>query len=252
MRTILLIAIVTVLIGGSCDAQLLCSKEQWRYSLTPYLWFSGINGNIAVRGIPATVNASFSDLKNNLDSAFAFHFEGQKGDWGYFVDPLYVKLSAGAESDGRSADIDFTQWLVEFGGINRLAYQPPDLRGKGGEIDLLFGARYWNLNSSIDVNGVTKVSGTQAWVDPIIGLRYIGDLSRLWQLSARADIGGFGVGSHFSENFVVLFGYNTSEAGRIILGYRWLGVNRTTGSGSDYFKYDVTYRGPILGYSFLF
>jgi hypothetical protein len=108
------------------------------------------------------------------------------------------------------------------------------------------------LSSDLNVSGVGTVSGDQAWVDPIIGARYTTSLSKLWEFNSRFDIGGFGVGSDFTWNLVFLLGYRTSKSGQLLFGYRVLDVNRESGSGADFFKYDVTYSGPTLGYSFSF
>ena len=89
-------------------------------------------------------------------------------------------------------------------------------------------------------------------ITQLYNLSLIHIFSRLWAISVRSDIGGFGVGSDFTWNLVLLAGYRTSGGGQLLFGYRILDVDREKGSGADFFKFDVTYSGPMLGYSFNF
>lgn len=228
------------------------NNGKWQYHFIPYIWFSGIEGDVAVRGIPVHVDESFADLAENLDFGFQFHFEARKDKWGYYIDPTYINLSADASSNGTSADADLTQWLVDFGGIRQLWSKCRGNEGQMSSIDLLFGGRYWNMNTDLDVSGVGRFSDDESWIDPIIGARYTTDFSKSWGFITRYDIGGFGVGSDFTWNLLLLLSYRTSQSGRLLFGYRILDVDRENGSGADFFKYDVTYKGPILGYSFSF
>ncbi len=250
---IVIVCLATSLLGTECRAQQYVNDEKWRYRLVPYIWFSGVDGDVAMRGVSASVDASFSDLAENLDFAFQIHFEAQKDKWGYFIDPTYVNLSSRATGpDEVGADVDFTQWLVEFGGVRNLCRKSADAEGRTSTFDLLFGGRYWNLDNDLTIGDLPTVSAGDDWVDPIIGFRYTKDLSRLWAISVRSDIGGFGVGSDFTWNLVLLAGYRTSGGGQLLFGYRILDVDREKGSGADFFKFDVTYSGPMLGYSFNF
>lgn len=252
-RSILLASLFVFLTCTASHSQQYDSDGKWHYQFVPYIWFSGIDGDIAVRGTPASVDASFSDLAENLDFAFQFHFEGRKNEWGYFVDSTYINLSAdGQTPDGTPADIDFTQWLVEFGGIYKLWSQCRNPDAKMSSLDLLFGGRYWNLSSDLNISGAGTVSEDQDWIDPFVGFSYTTDLSRLWGIYGRFDVGGFDVGSDFTWNLLLLLGYRTSPSGQLLFGYRILDVDRESGSGADFFRYDVTYSGPILGYSFNF
>ena len=37
-------------------------EEPWSFELTPYLWASGLHGDLSARGRTASVDSSFSDL----------------------------------------------------------------------------------------------------------------------------------------------------------------------------------------------
>jgi hypothetical protein len=97
-----------------------------------------------------------------------------------------------------------------------------------------------------------SVDNTHDWIDPIVGLRYHGDLGEHWSVNARADVGGFGVGSDFAWNASALLGYRFSSWCSAHLGYRALSLDFESGSGSDSLAYDLTMNGPIIGVAFSF
>ena len=65
-------------------------------------------------------------------------------------------------------------------------------------------------------------------------------------------MGGLGVGSDFTWNFLAFMGYEFTRHVAFLVGYRILSINYEEGSGHDLFVYDVTMSGPILGLAFRF
>lgn len=55
------------------------SSEEWEFSVTPYVFFSGLQGTIGVQRQTALVNARFPDIFRNLDFALMGTFEARKG-----------------------------------------------------------------------------------------------------------------------------------------------------------------------------
>jgi opacity protein-like surface antigen len=68
----------------------------------------------------------------------------------------------------------------------------------------------------------------------------------------RGDIGGFGVGSHFTWSVATIVAYQVSEHISLGAGYRMLDINYSDGKGSDQFRFDVQMRGPMLGFAIHF
>jgi hypothetical protein len=253
MRTLLVTAVAVLLIGclvcTVAGAQQQCpspSNGRWQSVFVPYIWFSSIGGDAAVRGIPLHVSASFADLASDLDMGLMFHLEAQKNDWGFFVDPTYVKLGTGGTVQGVPASIDFKQWIVDFAATHEFPLAPRGCGKFPQRVWVLFGGRYWNLSNSLSA-GELSASGGQSWVDPFVGARYATALSDKWSVQGRFD-----VGSDSTWNAALFFGYKTSENGSLMLGYRALSVDHENGSGDDFFKWDMTYYGPVLGYEFRF
>jgi len=235
--------------------------EKWEFFVAPYFWMAGLDGKTTVNGVESNVNFSFSDIWENLDVGAQVHLEGSKGKWGIFLDATYLKLSndgSGVSPAYGPVDIDvrLEEWIVEGGGFYRFLTRPID-RDRGVSVDALLGLRYISLYGKLSafvplVGLDTSPSGTKNWVDPFLGLRLMADITKNLVIALRGDIGGFGVGSHFTYNASAIFGYNFSPMVSAWLGYRILGINYEDGHGPDKFKYDVTMHGPIVGIGFRF
>ena len=238
-------------------------KTGWEFIVAPYFWMASLSGDVTVNGIPAHVNVPFSETLKALDFGGQVHVEAWKDRWGLFLDATYMKLSTSGpgilpQQGPASADIGLQEWLVEFGGLYRLATWPLGKDEKSSlSLDALLGGRYWNmlatLNLSIPLTGTfVDISGRKDWIDPFVGVRMRLKLNEKFNLSLRGDVGGFDVGSKFTYNAIGLVGYDISRVVSLWLGYRVLGVNYESGSGFNKFKYDMTMYGPITGIVFRF
>lgn len=75
-------------------------SNDWEFAIVPYLWMSGLSGDIGVRGQTADVDISFSDIWDALDFGGQVHIEAKRGNWGFFIDTTYLKLSVDQERPG--------------------------------------------------------------------------------------------------------------------------------------------------------
>lgn len=238
-------------------------KSTWEFHVIPYFWLASLDGDVTVKGIESSVNLSGSDLLDMLDYGGEVHVEAWKGRWGIFLDPTFLKLSddgrANTPTVGRiDVDVDLKEWLVEFGGLYTLGSWPLGTdEGRALSLDVLGGGRYWylkgKLSADVPLLGLSRrVEESKDWIDPIVGARLRADLTKKLSLAVRGDIGGFSVGSNFTWNVSAIFGYQFSRTISAWLGYRCLGVDYESGSGSSKFKYDVIMQGPIVGLGFHF
>jgi hypothetical protein len=239
------------------------AKSRWEFIIAPYFWMASLSGDVTVHGIPTHVNLPFSDTLQALDFGGQVHLEAWKERWGLFLDITYMDLSTSGQGvlpqkGPASGDIGMQEWLVEFGGLYRIATWPLAKDAKTAlTLEGLVGGRYWNLLATLDLSipltgTFVDTSGRKEWIDPFVGARIRLDLSDKFSLSLRGDVGGFDVGSKFTYNAVGLVGYNISRVVSVWLGYRVLGVNYESGSGFNKFQYDVTMYGPIAGILFRF
>lgn len=243
----ILTGVVLVLLSLVCSPGY-AQDDSWKFHLVPYLWMSGLNGDVMVKGLPAEVDASFGDLWDALDMAFLLHAEVEKGKWGLLLDPVYFKLSKDAKAGSTNVKVELTEWIVDLGAFYSL------LDAQMIRIDALAGGRYMSLDMVLDVTGIGDVSGSKSWFDPIVGARMMADFTEKLRFTARADVGGFGVGSNLAWNLSGFLGYQFTPLFSLWGGYRVLDVDYEDGSkgNRDYFKYDMTTSGPVIGLGFTF
>ncbi|MFC1826815.1 hypothetical protein ACFLZQ_02650 [Thermodesulfobacteriota bacterium] len=259
MKRIFISALLAILLvlGVSCAFAGETPKEgNWDFNLAPlYLWVVDMEGDIGIGPVDSEVNVPFSDLFDNLETVFTVHFEAtHRSNWGLFFDYSYLDIGAsGPGPQGLTTiNIDMASTIVEVGGLYRIENGPH-------AFDMLGGVRYTKLEPDLTVtppppppgpaNG--KFSLTEDWYDPFVGVRYFYDFGNKWMLSARGDIGGFGVGCDFTWNVAALVHFQPWKNVGFVAGYRALDQDYEDGSGSSRFKYDMRLSGPLLGLNFV-
>jgi hypothetical protein len=193
---------------------------------------------------PASVDAGFDDLIENLDGAIMLQAEARKGRAGVFVDILYSKLSAygstpGALFSGVSLDVEmFAPTLM---GYYRMELQP------GATLDLMAGARDWYVSTEVGL-GAGLLPGrsgseSESWVDPVVAARANIEIANGLYVPLYADIGGFGVGSDLTWQAFGGAAYRFNQTVSATLGYRHLEVDYE----KDGFVWDVSsFSGPVI------
>ncbi len=227
----------------------------WTGSLSTYSWLPWISGDVRVRNASLDVDVGPTDILKNLDwstlPVWMSYGELRNGRLTLFNDIVWSALEAGAGIEGRvlagSVEAEYRQLTVELGA----AYQV--FTGAGSSIDLLAGGRYWRQETNVFLQGggplalAIERSGTVDWVDPFVGARFQQNVAPGQSVVARADIGGFGVGSDFSWQAMATFNMELcTTGGRRIdgyLGYRALGVEYSEGA----YDFDAVQHGPVFG-----
>lgn len=221
--------------------------DEWEFGLIPYLWFSGINGQVSsVPGEPpADVDASFSDVLDNLDFGIFVAGDARKGRWGMVADIMYIDIEAGGDFPGTefsTVTLDVTMWMVSGMGFYRATGDDSSY------LDVLAGARYWDVKNDLMLGAGeypdTQIVSGDSWVDPMVGLRGRTSLGESrFSFGGHLMAGGFGVSSDMVWDLRGDFGYHWENTA-LILGYRYLTVEYD----EDAFLFDVTMDGPILGF----
>lgn len=254
----------------------------WEFQVTPYGWFTGINGTVTAKGRSVSSSASFIDLVRNSDELIPFmgYVEASKGRFSVFGDLFYSKLGFSAEKSveanpvaGLELSAKAKAAMTTTMTIAQAALAYDVIKQQGTSVAFYGGIRYWDVTAEIDFNVKTSVklsnlglkregkfavakSGDMSWVDPVIGMRVRQEITPHDEISLLADIGGFGVGSEFS--WQVFGGYtHTWEISEktelaLALGYRILSVDYEDGSGADARGLDMTLHGPLAGLSLRF
>ena len=168
----------------------------WSVSIAPYVWASGISGDIGSFGLPPVhLDASFSDILKNFDIGAMFVGEIRYQRYGLFTDFIYVKISGSKGTPiglaAGSVNVDTKTLTATIAPEYRLVETPR------GSLDVMAGARIWSVDTDVSFSGGLlngrSASDGDTWVDPLIGVKGRLDLGRNFYLTAWGMIGGFGV-----------------------------------------------------------
>jgi hypothetical protein len=170
-------------LGPAPGASYVEPPSGWKFSFTPYGWFTGINGNVTARGHTVDVDESFIEIAEKSDSFAALmgYFEARKGRWGLFTDAVWADLGfpghlnydinrsvsgnpfarlpdfkatiKGNLKINANAQLDYQEAIVQSGAFYEVA--------KWGDsasytaLDVMGSARYWNqdVDLSLRVRG---------------------------------------------------------------------------------------------------
>ena len=217
-------------------------SDRWEYVVSPYMLLPFMDGTSAVRGLEVEIDANPSDIFDNLQFGAMGYFGARKGNWGFGVDALYMAL--GTTIDTPPANVDPGQGAFTFMGTRRL----------NDKVEAVFGARWNFIQGRIEFTGPLNltVEQTKHWVDPLVGLRLHHRIGERWRFTLQGDIGGFGAGSDFAWHLFPVVEAAVGKRASLAFGYRALGMNYETGSGSELFRYDVITSGPVIGMTFRF
>lgn len=226
------------------------SGQGWQLRVTPYLWIPAQKGDVAIKGLPASVDLDIGDtfdaITDNFNFALTLHAELQRDDLTFFGDAMYLSLETGdVPVEATTATIRQDTGVFELGAAYRLFDVPRADGSIGYVLEPLAGARAHYLSIEIDPAGQAARSGDEFWLDGFVGLRAVVGLTDRVNLRLRGDIGAGGSDLTWSALAGVEFRF--AESASFEFGYRGLDTDYSTGSGSDRFEYDVLLHGPYIG-----
>jgi len=236
------VALGSMLAGGVAPA-----GAQWRSDLAVYLWASGLDGTVGLGEREGEVSMSFSDILDDLQFGAMAGYSASNGRWAFMADAVVANLgrTERGEQGVLRADVDVDMTILE----GDLGWEASD------SFRLFAGARYVDLSNKLEVriaNQNFRASGSESWVDPVVGLRWSTPPGNRWSFWLRGDVGGFGVGSDLSWNAVAAVAFHLNDTVGIGLGYRVLDIDYDDGSGASRFRYDTQMFGLVSGVTFTF
>ena len=218
----------------------------WTGQVTPYLWGSGLGGDLTpFTGAPTVrIDKSFSEVLEDSDGAFFLSAFARRdrlvllGDLSYAASSKEGRVPPGIPAEGK-----LTQRSLTLAAGWRLHDED------SFSFDLLGGLRYWNLDASVEVPlaGISRAPG-DSFADPLIAARANIRLSPTWSLLAYADYGGFGVGSEETWQWLATANYQPEGRWVFTAGLRVLSVDYRDGGT----RLDARLAGPLVGASWRF
>ena len=167
--------------------------DNWQIEFVPYLWGSGIDGDVGIGSRSANVDASSSNILSHLEFAFMAAVEARRNRLVTLTDFIYTDLSR-PPCDSRAPV--FQRASRSETGHPHDRRRLPACEHRWWALDLVGGLRFWGLNSELQFEaGVLPGVGIDAnrnWVDAVAGLRAKVGLAGNWWVSAYGDYGGGG------------------------------------------------------------
>jgi|GEM_PF-296020 len=229
--------------------------SDWRFQATLYGWLTAVDGDLGIRNLPTVpVDASLSDVLEDLDGAVMGSFAASNGNWLFLADLVLARLS-NKEMVGRFGRSKLSAELTEVVASGAVGYVLP-LNVPNVEVAVTGGVRYVQLTADARLHPARlpsrKASGTESWVDPTVGFAAHWAIDDKWFVNAIADIGGFGVGSELSSSGYLGVGYRWTPAISSAIGYRYLYEDYQNRSNGNNFRYDTTMHGPTVSLAWHF
>lgn len=222
----------------------LCSSpafaQDWDWRITPYLWGSAIEGDIALGQISREVDVEFSELVNVLAGAALVHVEVAEGNNVLFGDLIWLSLEPEDEiaTIGGVAEAQFDTLILETGYAN----------ARDG-FGLEFGLRHWEFDMEIDPAQLASVERGDSWTDLFAGFRHTRDLADKWTLTTRGNVGTGG--ADLAIGFQMDFAREISSGSAFVAGLKVLDIDYDDSSVRGIsFVLDTTFLGATIGYMF--
>lgn len=226
---------------------LVAQKSGWQFSTYTYLWLAGIEGDMGVAEevAPVEVDLSFGDIFDHLKFAFMGAAEARRGRFVATGDTMFIKMTASDNIEIREVDfLDVKLKSTTFVTTLTAGYRALDQDRL--YFDLFGGGRLNSMKVGLDLDGPRRSfseSETKTWIDPIIGFSFQMPLGPRWTAKTYADVGGFGLASHFTWQLLGAIDYDISRRWSLSAGWRHL----KTDYEDDGFVFDAAMDGPILG-----
>ncbi|MCO4294493.1 hypothetical protein NF867_16645 [Solitalea sp. MAHUQ-68] len=244
----ILLVCIFQLVSFSVKAQN-TTEGKWHFLIEPYIMFPNMHGTVGLGELPdASIDENPGDIFSHLKIGAMLYAEASNDKWSISSDLLYMKLGE---------DVTPRQ-LINSGEvtIQQLAWELAVLHRFLPWLDAGVSAFVNNIKADADLDlsqgGATSRNLNQTWVDPTIVARVKIPLSTKWQLQARGNIGGFGIGSDFMWQMQTYFSYQMSKTIVLSAGYRIISSDYKNGEGSDRFLYNVDTFGPVLRFGLNF
>jgi len=271
-KLITLASLAALILCGPLSAPAQTPGDEWKFSITPYLWLPNIDGTLKYSVPPGAggspeVEVGPNDYLENLRFAMMISGEVRKGRWLAFTDFIYLDFS---DEESAVKSINFGGNPVSSsvnvstdssfkGGAWTLGVGYAVLPGRPVELDVFGGLRYFGIKASTDWQLTAAVSGpggTQTFPrtgsiteradlwDGIVGVRgriWLGGSN--WSIPYYSDIGTGSSSLTWQGMLGIAYSFKVVS---LTLAYRHLYYDQK----NDKLIQDMRFSGPALGVGF--
>lgn len=257
MRTCSSAAVLSLACAALLPAQSATAAEAdaWVFEATPYMLAAGMNGTVGVRGFKSNVDASASEIMDNLDGAFFGVLTAEKGRWLFALEAVYLDLE-----DSGSKQLTSPNGIVSVNGQLEASSTIKIYQGSAGyrilddrtKVDLIGALRYTKLEADLEIRtqftpgvvfpGQTRnLGGSDSWTDVVAGMRVLHPVTDNVTLMGYVDVGGGG--SDLTYQAMAGANWEFSKGFSAKIGYRHMYWDYE----EDGTVWDIAASGPYLG-----
>ncbi|WP_198370642.1 hypothetical protein [Roseomonas rosulenta] len=226
--------------------------DAWTFTLSPYVWFSGLGGTVSTPEGSDNFSADFGDIFGTMKFSAMGLFEARRGNFSLVVDTLYLNLQQGVplplEGRGAFSGASARTQSAEVSAIGLYTVAEAPV----GRLELGGGVRGWWFDTELTLETGhlpgRSVNNSVSWIDPVISARGVLRLNDNLAVTAYGDIGGFGVGSQFTWQAFATLDYRITDNFTASAGFRWIHIDYDKGSSNI----SLDMAGPIIGASLRF
>lgn len=235
-------------------------QKKTRVYLSLYAFAPRLDGTLGLGNKQVSPDIPFSEIWNNLDSAFMGNLDIKRGKWGAYIDQQYSKVStkdqAGVQitpSIKIPLNIDLTTELNRSSvGIYYTALDRSNQQRKTRFVlEPTIGVHFTNVSAKLDVSSPLapykiREDRSASWNEPYLGARFLFELNPKWNLSGQVDFG-----TRNSKGYQIYVGYKTELfklPANIRVGYRMIDQKHEEGD----FSWRIKEYGPVFGVTLQF
>ena len=216
------------------------AQEGWDWRITPYVWGTGISGDVALGPLGREVDVDFSDILDVLAGTALIHVEAANGDHVLFGDLVWLAVEPEDEiaTVGGVAEAELDSTIVELGYAR-----------EGDALGFEVGVRYWDLDIEIDPALAAGIVRGDSWADVFGGIRNTRDLGSAWSMTTRANVGAGG--ADLSIGLQLDFARELERGNAIVAGLKIIDVDYEEDNVRGIpFMLDTTFIGATAGFMF--
>ena len=221
------------------------ADSDWHVAVAPYLYMTGLSGEVGARGHVFDVDLSFGDILSDFKFGLMGTLEARKKKFVILNDLIWIRLKEERVNTPPALFLETDVRVKMFVWDPEIGYRLYE--SERGTFDVLGGFRMMSVGIAIDAIGgiLPDVSAEQrkTWATPVGGFRGVVNVNEKFFLSTKFDIGG-GIGADFTTQIYAGGGYKLKPNLALIGGYRYL---KTDYDDDEGFLFDTAMNGFIVG-----
>lgn len=230
--------------------------KDWTLAITPYIWIPGQDGRVTVKNTTVDVDLSVADtfdtIVDDFNAGLCLHAEFSRERFTIFGDVMYLRLETqDVRTDAGLVDVQQAQGIFELGAAYAVIDRSVGTGKMRWKLEPLVGMRVHYFTGELNIEGPDNDRDSdRTWVDGFVGLRTRFSFNDTIALVANGNIGAGE--SDFTWSALAAAEISFTPRASLMLGYRALDDDYSTGEGDDRFVYDVLLHGPFVAFTLRF